>query len=368
MKCFGLQWVTLGWLWIVGQLIPGCLVPQQRHLSLAKLPVHAFGGRHVRLLSVEVEDLRTLADKKEIYPEVKYFIPLLVFNMLGMEGNYKPDSKFISSDAPAELKTLVENAISQSGLFVCPIETDAGNQPDPKFGMPYEMGADKHMGVRLRIGITRLYGVTHSISDIAFSLGGAMALRMTFAPYGYCSARVELLSKAGKLLMRRYISGRFNPDAGDLANVGEEYIMDQLTMAAVQACGDMVGNLVKAIETALANHQPKPARAHSGTHTFYIVRAIPCVGFYEVAGIDYSTGRVVSSEIVTRRVETFSGPNEWVLDPYQNSGSRWAGMEYRKLLKFLSSKYHLRYVTNVRVAHFFGGSRDRSQPLHRQAD
>ena len=123
---------------------------------------------------------------------------------------------------------------------------------------------------------------------------------------------------------------------------------------AVQAANHLAGNIVKAVEPLVAHYPSVHPLDVDTMSTFFIARATDDGLFMEVAAVDVETGEIRSSEIVMRWMEAYSGVGEWVLDPYHGGHMRLTPLEYQRLVKRLATHYDVRFVHDVRTAHFFG--------------
>lgn len=316
----------------------GCRGPVQRNLLESPLEKIRTAPRDVVFNQINVVDTRTEQDKISLKPEMRYFIPGLIFFAWASEGHVRPDSTLYSLDVPTEMQGLVKRALTETGI------EGTGASPNA-------------MQVNLDVEITQLYSITHSSSTTFAGSGAASSSTKTFAPYGYAAAKITLKALDGTVILRRSLIGVFSPKLAEFRGLDFNptgVMTNKLTMAAVFASGDLASNIARALEPVLTNLiQPRTAPV-SENRAFYISRATNDGQFVEIACIDKASGQVLSSTINQRWMEPYVAVDEWVLDPYQGGDARLTQEEYNELVAHLQGGFDVRFVTDVRTAHFFG--------------
>ena len=154
-------------------------------------------------------------------PDLRYVIPVVLQYFYAKEGHVRPEARFYSRDLTADMKVIVKDAFEQSGL----VATE-------RVGV----------GLRLKVKINHLYGITHASQTARF---GASSTR-TFGPYGYAEAQLEMSDTSGKLIGTRRIVGVFNPNIENMRAVATGSVVDALTLAAVNAATNLARNAGRA--------------------------------------------------------------------------------------------------------------------------
>ncbi|APR78215.1 Hypothetical protein A7982_03562 [Minicystis rosea] len=319
---------------LLGGALCGCTEPIHRSLSEGiPVPVPA-APRKAHVASIEVLDERPSGELSSISPGLIYLVPLVIFNVWASEGDVRPEAELYTPDLRGEMRARIEDAIKEGHLF-------GGKGAGP--------------GLRVQVKVKHLYGVTHASKFSLLIPGFSSTTERTFAPYGYAAAEVRLSEASGRVIGTRQITGSYIAAATDLKNDPKaRRTINLLTLAAVYAASDLSANIVRAIEPMVAD---VPAEEHldlDALKTFVLARAAPEGPFLELAAIDYESGKVVADKVVPRWMEPYSPIDEWVVDPYLGSNSRLTPEKYRGLIEHLAKRYDVRFVKDVRVAHFFG--------------
>jgi hypothetical protein len=303
-------------------LSAGCSRPAQRSLVDGGLRSFTAAPRTAHIRWINVADERPDMELGELKPETHYMVPPFVFSKA---GHLRPDAGLYSSDPSAELTALVRQSLDKSKLM----SDDADDS-----------------ALRLTINLKHLYGISYRSSFWTFNYTRVEQ----FSQYGYAAAEVVLSDATNKTLGTRQVVGAFLPDA----EMREKSMTDALTLVAVKAAGDLARNIVRAVEPLLAPFPEADEVPAVSAKIFFLARAVPEAPFLEVAGVDYESGEVVSDVVVPRVMEPCSAPDEWVVDPYFGGKARLTQPEYEALVDKLRAKYDVRYVSDVRTAHFLG--------------
>lgn len=303
-------------------LSAGCSRPVQRSLAEAGLRSFTAAPRTALIRWINVADERPDAELGELQPATRYMVPPFVFSKA---GHLRPDAALYSSDPAAELTALVRRSFDKSKL----LSTDSDDS-----------------ALRLTINLKHLYGVSYRSSYVTVNYTRVEQ----FSQYGYAAAEVVLSDATNKVLGTRQVVGAFLPDG----EMKEKSMTDALTLVAVNAAGDLARNIVRAVEPMLAPFPAADEVPAVSAKIFFLARAVPEAPFLEVAGVDYESGEIVSDVVVPRAMEPCSAPNEWVVDPYFGGKARLNQTEYDALVEKLRAKYDVRYVSDVRTAHFLG--------------
>lgn len=321
----------------------GCLPLPHPTLQDGKIDEVLLGRRAIRLAGVEVTDARPAEELLPLSAKVRYVVPLVLWNQWASEGHLRPDAALYTKDLGGDMTALVNRAFAGSGLFA-----------------PEGKGEALHIKLR----INHLYGVTHLASTNYLSVFGSLRTR-TFGAYGYAEAHIEVADAAGRVIGTREVVGTFDPNLRDLAAPGLGGMVavaalrgrPLLVRAAAEAAGNLASNVVRAVDLIVADYRRPTPLAVEAMKTFFIARAVPEGPFIEVAEVDIDTGKIVSDAVVPRWMEPYSAINEWVVDPYHGGHVRLTQDEYDALVRRLKVTYDVRYVTDVRAAHFFGVTR-----------
>lgn len=161
------------------------------------------------------------------------------------------------------------------------------------------------------------------------------------------------------------MEGAADPQLMDVMGIGPlsgPHPDDGLKGAAVQAAGQLVSNVVRAIEPMLFVSS-KRARIETSP-VFYLGRHTDDGMFTEVAAVDFDSGTIVTSNVTLLWVEPYGAVDDWIVDPYFGSNMRLTPDEYGALIEKLDERYDVRFVQDVRTAHFFGakGTQHTSPP------
>lgn len=307
---------------LTGALATGCGHPLQRSLEQGGVKTLTMVPREAHIRWIDLEDERPASELGELEPVTRYVVPPFAFSSA---GHLRADASLYSSDLPMELPALLRQTFDRSKLL---------------------SPGDAASGARLTIRLKHLYGISYR--STFFTLNFTKVTQ--FSQYGYAAAEVVLSDASHKIIGTRQVVGTFLPDGA----MKEKSMTDALTLVAVNAASDLARNIVRAVEPMLA---PYPAATQIPALTasiFFLVRPIPEGPFLEIAGVDFASGEVVSSVVVPRRMEPCSTPGEWVVDPYFGGKARLTPDEYDALVDRLRQKYDVRYVSDVRTAHFLG--------------
>ena len=136
--------------------------------------------------------------------------------------------------------------------------------------------------------------------------------------------------------------------------MGAVNLNDELVLASVHAAARLASNAVRAVEPMVATFPLQNPIPIDRTNMFFIARAVEEAPFLEIAGVNIDTGQIVSDGIVPQRMEAYSAIDEWVVDPYYGGQVRLSPADYDRLVRRLQQRYDVRYVNDVRTAHFFG--------------
>lgn len=300
----------------------GCSRPLQRSLEQGESKTLAMAPREAHIQSIDVVDERPASELGELSPTTRYAVPPFVFSKA---GHLRAESRLYSTDLERELTGLLKQTFDRSKLL----------SPE-----------DQENGLRLTIRIRHLYGISYKSSLVMPNFSRVRQ----FSQYGYAAAEVVLSDASGKPIGTRQVVGVAIPDGP----VQEKSVTDALTLMAVKATADLARNVVRAVEPMLAPYPASNEIPVESAKVFFIVRAIPEGPFLEVAGIDHESGEVVSDVVIPRRMEPCSPTGEWVVDPYFGGQARLTPEEYDALVERLRKKYDVRYVNDVRTAHFLG--------------
>jgi hypothetical protein len=326
----------------------GC-APMQRSLRDASVAAIPAGERAAHLGAVEVIDARPPDELRELTPDVRYVVPLIVWNQWATEGHLRPEARLYSPDTARELSLVVTDAFAKSGIA-------SSDGAGPAF--------------RLEIKLRHLYGITHASQIAIATIGAASTAVRTFAPYGYAAAEVTVLDGQGHVIGSRSVVGAFDPNLSDLSGGGQlsaKNVTDELTAAAVQASGSLATNIVRAVEPMLGRYPARKPFDPQAVSTFFICRPVREGAFLEVASVRIDTGEILEDVVVPRWMEPYAAVDEWVVDPYLRGGAGRGGVrltqeEYEQLVARLQERYDVRYVSDVRTAHFFGAKRGLASP------
>jgi hypothetical protein len=304
-------------------LLTGCgASPLQRSIGDGGLRKITMAPREAHLESIEVVDERPASELDALKPEAKYVIPPFWFSRA---GHQRAEARLYSADVRAELAATVKQTFDKSHLF---------------------SPGDHESGVRLTIKLKQLHGISYNATEMA-----ANYTRVTqFACYGYAAAEVVLSDAANKPLATRQVVGMFLPDP----SIMSASMTDALTLVAVKAASDLARNVVRTVEPMLAAYPASTEVQSDTSKVFFLARATAEAPFLEIAGIDYESGEITSDVVVRRRMEAYGALDEWVVDPYFGGKARLTPEEYDALIEKLRKKYDVRYVSDVRTAHFLG--------------
>jgi hypothetical protein len=319
----------------------GCLELPRPTLQDGPIDEIILGRRPIHLAAVEVTDARPADELLPLSPQVRYVVPLVVWNQWATEGHERPDAATYTEDLRADMTALVKRAFAGSALFPAPASGAA---------------------LRVKLRINHLYGVTHRTSTSYYPLVYASFSKRTFGTYGYAQAHLEVVDGAGRVLGTREVVGTFDPNLRDIVSPGTGGVETMrgrplLARAAAMAAGNLASNVVRAVDLIVASHARPAPLAVDAMKTFFLARAVTEGPFLEVAEVDFETGKVVSDVVVPRWMEPYSAINEWVVDPYHGGQERLTQDEYDALVRRLQTTYDVRYVTDARSAHFFGVKR-----------
>jgi hypothetical protein len=294
--------------------------------------------RDIEISEIEVVDGRAEADKQALSPQTRIVLPLLLWWQWASAGDVRPDAQQYTSDLSGDVRTLIEQALEQSGML----------SPSP---------SARARKLKLKVVVQQLYGITHVDSSTLITVFTAGTDDRIFAPYGYASARVQLLDENGKELAALHVQGSSDPDLESLLLPGAspDALEAQLLVAAARATGSLATRIVLALEPLLSDDAVETrAERYEQRSSFFISRLLDDGAFLEVASVETASGRVLSDTVVKRWMEPYCAPGEWVLDPYQGGRARLSTEQYQRLVVHLGGAYDVRFVSDVNTAHFFG--------------
>ena len=307
---------------LVCALGTGCSRPVQRSLVDGGLRSFMSAPREAHIRWINVADERPESELGELEPSLHYGVPPFFYEKAGYQ---RPDAKLYSDDVSSQLTAVLRQAFDKSKLL---------------------SPADDDSGLRLTINLKHLYGVAYKSTYVVPNFSRVQQ----FPGYGYAAAEVVLSDAANKTIGTRQVVGRFLPDPA----MREKSMTDALTLVAVHAAADLARNIVRAVEPMLAPYPAVDEVPAVSAKIFFLARAVPEGAFLEIAGVDYETGEIVSDVLVPRSMEPYSATDEWVVDPYFGGKARLTQTEYDALVEKLRRKYDVRYVSDVRTAHFLG--------------
>lgn len=305
--------------------------PVQRSLEWAPVEATFLPHRKAEITQIVVRDFRPLNEREVIGPAMRWgYFALFVWHSQ-VDGPVLDDLATASVNPEEELRRMVQGAITRGGL----VGSGAGG---PRY--------------TLRVTLRHLYGTGHLTGSTLGTVGYIGKTLRAAGPYGYAAAEVELMDAAGRAIVSRWVVGSYHPrkKAETLALLSEDRMAD----ATVWAAGDLVGNLMVALEGMLAEHAPVRPRNFERPDSFWLARITDSGTHIERARITTSTGVIEHVKTERLAVEPFAAPGEWVIDPLQGTWQRLSPGTYDQLVVTLQKRWDIQYVSNVRAAHFFG--------------
>jgi hypothetical protein len=322
-------------------LLAACIKPVPADLLDAQPALGSFKTPRACTITVgAVQDARPDVERVEgaegTTPSMRYFLPLLLWFQWETSGPRYTRPDLYAGNLLQDLQTVIGRTIDESALC-------AGGGPN------FELTPTLH----------HYSGLSYEKSMAFVSYGGGAFIQYAHFPVGQVELEM-VLSREGQRVGALRLGERYLFNPGDRGNStshaavgGAAPAIDQGRKIAPRiALERLLMQVPDGLDRVLAEQPGAVVREATGS--FLVVRLTREYDFQEEMLIETATGRIITDQVVRRRLPVLGSPGEWVVAPLDAAGRWMSAAEYRAFVAQLARRYRLVFEGNLTAARFEG--------------